>query len=407
MPIRGRLTTMNVLFVSIAFPPKQDPEGIQAGKYLRYLSLVEDISIDVVTSASPTINMPFDRSLEEYDKGYRQKIEIRLREKKWLTRIKRLLYPSSLIPDSKNGFATAVPTVIAKLSQAPDVVYARTFPPSSALLARRIAEHYSVPWVLHLSDPWASTGAPHAQWKLEEDHIKSARFVTMTTDLTISLYQARYPEFADKFVLLPNVYDPEKRIVRQKNGTTFKLVYTGGMAGHRNPRPILDLADKLVATYPHIVDKLEIVLAGDADRNSRQMLKASRHRFLRWIGQVPLHEALKLQASADLLISLDAPKRVPEDLVYLPSKIIDYFSLEIPILAFTNQGSQTSLVLNEISYPWFKHDQSENAAAFVAEQLEKPTLPTDFQPNFYSRYNAVDNSRELARVLKRAGQTKP
>ena len=71
----------NLLFVSIAFPPKLDPECIQTSKYLKYLAnLKNSFNIDVVTSAIPTLFMPFDPYLKPLENGYRQKIEIKIDE---------------------------------------------------------------------------------------------------------------------------------------------------------------------------------------------------------------------------------------------------------------------------------------------------------------------------------------
>ena len=67
---------MNILFVSIAFPPKNDPECIQSGRFFKYLSREKDFDIDVVTSKDPTLFMPVDDSLKPLDRGYRQKIAI-------------------------------------------------------------------------------------------------------------------------------------------------------------------------------------------------------------------------------------------------------------------------------------------------------------------------------------------
>ncbi len=47
-----------ILFVSLAFPPKADPEGLQTAKYFHYLQKHKDLQIDVVTSAIPTL-MPW------------------------------------------------------------------------------------------------------------------------------------------------------------------------------------------------------------------------------------------------------------------------------------------------------------------------------------------------------------
>ena len=83
----------SILFVSIAFPPKFDAEGLQVAKYLKYL-LREGgghFDIDVVTSRMPTLNMSYDPSLESASIGIRQRIELPIFENKYSNFILALL----------------------------------------------------------------------------------------------------------------------------------------------------------------------------------------------------------------------------------------------------------------------------------------------------------------------------
>ncbi|MCI5122847.1 MAG: hypothetical protein D3908_17000, partial [Candidatus Electrothrix sp. AUS4] len=85
----------SILFVSIAFPPKFDAEGLQVAKYLKYL-LREGgghFDIDVVTSRMPTLNMSYDPSLESASIGIRQRIELPIFENKYSNFILRKLIP--------------------------------------------------------------------------------------------------------------------------------------------------------------------------------------------------------------------------------------------------------------------------------------------------------------------------
>ena len=71
----------NLLVVSIALPPKSDPESIQTGKYLKYLlEKATDYKISVVTSSTPTLYMPVDDSLSIYENEYEQIIKVKLFE---------------------------------------------------------------------------------------------------------------------------------------------------------------------------------------------------------------------------------------------------------------------------------------------------------------------------------------
>ena len=86
----------NVLFVSIAFPPKNDPECLQTAKYFKYLVHNGQVNIDVVTSKNPTLFMPVDEKLRKYAKGYRQLVEVPIYENKYTNFLIRKISPDFL-----------------------------------------------------------------------------------------------------------------------------------------------------------------------------------------------------------------------------------------------------------------------------------------------------------------------
>ena len=86
---------LNILFVSIAFPPKSDSEGLQVAKYFKYLAREKSLNIDVVTSSDETLFMPVDENLRKYSSGYRQIIKVPFFENKYINFIMRKINPSS------------------------------------------------------------------------------------------------------------------------------------------------------------------------------------------------------------------------------------------------------------------------------------------------------------------------
>ena len=96
---------LNVLFVSIAFPPKSDSEGLQVAKYFKYLVRDENLTIDVVTSDDKTLFMSIDENLRKYEKGSRQVIKVSFFENKYINFLLRKISPNGLnYPDSKYRF---------------------------------------------------------------------------------------------------------------------------------------------------------------------------------------------------------------------------------------------------------------------------------------------------------------
>ena len=198
----------NVLFVSIAFPPKSDAECLQTAKYFHYLQEDKSLKIEVVTSAIPTLYMKYDEKLESYAQGYTNEISVPLKENRWINLFRnRLKLEETVFPDVKQSFHRQSGTVIRKLKQKPDILYSRSYPLSSTIMAYKLQKQLQVPWIMHLSDPWADSPLHHwsskyndlqRTWELK--CMEAARYVCMTSLSTIDFYQDKYPHLKNKFL---------------------------------------------------------------------------------------------------------------------------------------------------------------------------------------------------------------
>ena len=403
---------MNTLFVSVAFPPKNDPECIQTAKYFKYLSTNADLNIDVVTSSSPTLFMPIDESLDTYVSAIRQKVEIEIYENQYTNFLLRKVSKGAINrPDSKFTFHWQWKKVIRSLHHKPDVIYSRSNPVSSAMMAYKLQKHYRVPWILHLSDPWAysplhqfnkKTLLYHQYW--EKECFSKAVKVCFTSMQTIKLYTQVYPEFADKFEWFPNVYDKESLInTKITLEGKLKIVFTGGLAANRSPEPVLRSLALLRELHPAEAEKLEVVFAGPIDqRNQAIFKKYSSLGFVRHIGVLSYPDSLNLQKEAHLLLVIDNPLKRAEEAVFFPSKVLDYLLAQRRIVAVTTRGGATDTIMSEIKGNSFGHDEIDELCSFFKTATEAFLMSNTnfFQNDELPRmYDAVYNAKRLANLI--------
>jgi glycosyltransferase involved in cell wall biosynthesis len=361
----------NLLFVSIAFPPKRDSECLQTAKYFYYLQLPKKLNIEVLTSASPTLFMPIDNALSHYDTGFSNKVEIKVPENKYLNFIKRKLFKNGIDwPDSKLGFHKQWKKALAKIQTVPDVIYSRSFPLSSTVMAMHLQQHYNVPWVLHLSDPWTESPVHKynpAQYKyhkaLEKTCFERATYICFTSKLTIELYKKCYPEYIPKYQYFPNVYDPQDIIDNKYEfKDKIKIVYTGGLVEGRNISYLLSGLQVLEKINPQILSLFDFVFAGEMDSQSRALFNQSGYENVRHLGALPYNEALDLQRSADMLLVIDNPIEDPKKAVYFPSKMLDYLIMKRKIFAITTLGGTTDNVLKSVDGIILGHKDADGIA---------------------------------------------
>jgi Glycosyl transferase 4-like domain len=367
---------MNVLFVSIAFPPKSDPEALQAGRYFKYLARQPGIGVDVVTSRNPTLWMPTDETLRPYLGGVRQQIEIPIFEPRLLSVALGKLFPRYvMLPDLRQSFHWQWWRVVHALERQPDVVYCRAFPLSSVVMGRRLARHYRVPLVVHLSDPWTESAILNFSGlslaynrRMQARCFEEATAITLASPRMVDLYRARFPHLSGKFHLMPNVYDPDdvRPAARKPTTDKLRLVYTGSLQGGRSVRHFLRVLDWCAAKAPEELTHLSVELAGSLDSTERQLLATTPHKFVRHVGSLPLQAAQKMQREADVLLVFDTPLR-PEDSVFFPSKLLDYLVTGVPIFALTSPGSMTRDIVTDRVGRCFDHEDVEAAGRHLLD----------------------------------------
>lgn len=398
----------NLLFVSIAFPPKNDPESLQAAKYFKYL-VRENLSIDVVTSKLPTLWMEFDKNLEKYIEGIRQMIEIPIFEPKYLSILvnKKKISPLRK-PDTRFHFHLQWKKVVKQLREKPDVLYSRAFPLSSNLMALKLKKHYKIPWILHLSDPWADSplfnyndAEKKYHEKFEKECFESADKISFTSSHTINSYKKKYPKLSDKYIFCPNVYDDDDVVFDETSkNDKMQFLYTGSLNGSRSVKYIAESVEIIKQQDPEILNKIEFLFAGSLDRENSTYFQ--NNNDLKHIGLVSFEDVKKLQRSADVLLAIDFLFERAEDAVFFPSKILDYLITGNPILAITTQNSMTYDVVNNRYGKCFSHNDASLIAAQISDYFEKwkenkLKLPSN---KLDSQYSAKENAKKLYQVIE-------
>jgi glycosyltransferase involved in cell wall biosynthesis len=402
----------NLLFCSIAFPPKSDPECLQTAKYFKYLQQDMELSIEVLTSKVPTLNMPEDKSLRTYIQKYEHKLELPVWENRYTNFLLRKLLPEGIdYPDSKFSFHWQWKKAAKRLKQRPDVIYSRSFPMSSAVMALRLQKHFQVPWIMHLSDPWADSPLHHYSKKQyayhkaqERECLQAAHKVCLTSEQTIRFYSELYPEFQEKFLYFPNVYEQS---ACQHKPVDFRdklrIVYTGGLAGDRSATYFLEALKRLIEKQPTVGKQIEVVFAGALDRKNQLIFAKNQLECVKHLGMLTYEQARELQQQAHILLNIDNPVQDARLAMFFPSKLLDYMTARRRIWVITTRGSASESVMKNLKGEVFSHDGTLEIQQKIAEALEafqrqdhayfeSSSAPVEFEAQY--------NAQKLAQLLK-------
>ncbi|MCF6352998.1 MAG: hypothetical protein L3J06_08310, partial [Cyclobacteriaceae bacterium] len=294
--------------------------------------------------------MPKDATLTNFSGSIRQLIEVKIWENKYISYLLRKLSLNYLqFPDSKHSFHNQWKSTIKKLQNKPDIIYSRAYPLSSAIMACKLKRHFNIPWILHLSDPWAESPLHSYSTKELENHNRwekkcfdAASYVTFTSTGTIQLYINKYPNWASKFKLFPNVYEAATQTQKAAmEFTKLRFVYTGGLAGDRSPEPILKAIKLIKDSNAGLLSNCEFIFAGDIDKKNKRVFDAYQINPVKHIGSVSYQKSMQLQQSAHVLLVIDSPISDASKSIFFPSKLLDYLATGNRMLAITTPNSTT------------------------------------------------------------------
>jgi hypothetical protein len=365
----------NMLMISYYAPPILNAESILVAKTLKFLSQMYEIDLLTVGPEMDFKQDPF--LLEEMGKKVRV---MRVENRKPTSRLMRKLYREAM----GRLFAIDNPFWIAKakkamdgLQKSYDLIYSRSMPGASHVVALYAKEKLRVPWVAQFSDPWGNNPYHPLHGRKKQVIERFERrvieqgdgFVFPTVEIR-DLYASVYGRSVqEKALVVPHHFD---EAIYETTGQAagrekVRLAYIGDFYGLRSPEPLVKALHKLKERRADLVEQLELQVVGNVEGKFHGLLEEAQRSLglnVQRVGQVPYRKSLELMRETDLLLLVDAPSDVN---LFLSSKLIDYLGAQRPILGITSTKGTAGRLLTE--YGWDVHHP--NDVDEIAHSLER------------------------------------
>lgn len=370
---------MNILMISPQSPPKNSPESIQVGLYLEELNKNNNITLVNTPAFGWTKN---DSSLTK-DLLNTKKFTIKLPFHSILLRVLSSKYFKSLhFPDSDFWIQYKTKKIIKIIGKNDsEIIYSRSAPFSSALLALKVKEKTNLPWIMHLSDPWVDS--PYKNFssdiekiraeKLERKCFKKADKIMLTTKSMAKFYKEKYPEYSHKIKLSHNVMTSE--LINTKATTKnkkIKFVYTGSLYGNRNPSLIINAIKEIHEMSFQYKDTFEFLFYGNITDEIKEEIFNSKLNEIKIMGHRVFSEIKAIQLKSDILVTIEPEGNHSLYKMFMPSKVLDYLSIGKKVLAITPENSETWKLM-EKGYGWSIEPKNKNKLTkIILEIIDRP-----------------------------------
>ena len=244
---------------------------------------------------------------------------------------------------------------------APQVIWS-TYPIATAhLIATGLQQSSGLPWIADFRDPMLQDDYPaHPALRrsfrtIERNVIGRARFCTFTSPSAVRTYQKRYPDRADRAILLENGYEEESfaSLANAHAGTPtgadrpLLLLHSGVVyPSERDPSRLFEALARLARAGSIGPEHLRIRFrASHHDTLLRRL--AAANRVEAWIETLPAiaHQAaLQEMMEADALLIMQGANCNEQ----IPSKLYEYLRAGRPILALTDPAGDTANALQRM-----------------------------------------------------------
>lgn len=345
---------LNILVIAPHAPPKNTAEAIQVWRILKELDKRAVGRLVMITPNSGSSWEQYDASLELELKHFDTQLLALPLHGITSTILGSHHLSRFHVPDSAMWIKWMANGVVNKLKTKPDLIYSRSSPMSAALLSARLKEKLNIPWVMHLSDPWADSlyksFSPRDE-AYEAECFAKADLTALTTEGQAEYYRKKYPACAHRIFVSPNVM-PERiePVPDLALDGRLHIVFAGRLYGSRSPKPLLDALAILRKSRPDILSKLRFDFYGNAQAEALELLHQAPD-VLHYHGHVPFAEANAAQHAADLVLAIEPDSQHPLIKGTLLSKITDCMAQGQRMLAITPEGSETERLCNA-GYGW-------------------------------------------------------
>jgi glycosyltransferase involved in cell wall biosynthesis len=212
---------------------------------------------------------------------------------------------------------------------------------------------------------------------LEKKVVQNADAVLSTTERLCKLFREVYKEQpANKFLYIPNGYDPEK--VSNLNGLEkykkFTLSYTGSFYLGRTPEPILTALRELIKEGRLDPEDIRVILMGNCERvngcrTSGIISAYGLSKTVHVLGLASHHKALTIikKSHLALLLAENQPFQIP-------AKVYDYMGAGTKILAVAEEGATSDLITSTKIGEVFRPGDVEGIKKYIYECFRNEKL---------------------------------
>lgn len=276
-----------------------------------------------------------------------------------------------------------------------DFVHTNGIPNSTHEIGVFLKKKYGIPWIAHFYEAWTDNYYKDFKYSLvkklnfkqELNVIKHADLIIHTNDFLKDVWIKNHGNMIDKKIeILPLCTDEciNTTSANQIQNKRFVITHAGGLYGDRNLDFVIDSLIMLNKKNTHVKDLLEIKIIGVIPpNNKKRILEEGLQEIFYYYGRMPYQFVKESLNSSDALLVIDSLK--PDNNLFFPSKICEYFSYNKPIIGITSKRSVVRNYLTQSGHFVAGENEQELLSNYLEELLYE-NRPKNYDLLFYKNF---------------------
>jgi glycosyltransferase involved in cell wall biosynthesis len=397
---------IKILFIATGFAPYQFSENVVNTKLVLGL-LKQGYIVDVISQKDEGKEYSVEW-LDEWDVLKEITYEIKYNQGAWIVRLYDIIFClicfRTVLGGMRWGKRALIKALCLHNNKKYDYVISRTPSDISHFVAYHFAKKTGVKWIANWNDPFShiwpypyeSSGNFMQKKVLNYFCRKFLSLAYVNTFPSKKLQQYILKRTGNtkelKSLIIPHIGFRKVNKVKKKK-KICRMCHAGNLSKERDPTNFILALDNL--TKKGLIE-VQVDFVGCIEQCFYDFLKGQNFLEINIIEPMSYDKSLKEMEKYDILVVIEADM---QESIFLPSKVADYASLNIPILAISSLNSCLSNLLNDYGGGVFANGRSipmiEEVVLTMYTHWEKGCLNRQYHSRNLSDYFSPENVMNL------------
>ncbi len=304
------------------------------------------------------------------------------KNKPWKSKLAVWARLNLMVPDAKftwKWFAVSLGKKIIK-KENPDLILSTSPPPTTNLIAQKLADWSGLPWIADFRDPWTNIyyydDNPQNGWAKKKNKKLEASILQRTDKVTLvnnGFFPEHEEDIAEKSTVIPNGFDPD-HIIETKEvespDSKFTIRYFGSLKANQYPTAFMKALEAIGKVHPKKAKNIAFDFYGSIDPTIKNKIReASPLIETHFRGFIPHEEMMKLVNKSGLLLLTIG--RTKNSKFGLSTKVFEYMISGQPVLGIGPvDGAASELVSKTNIGQFFDHEDATGVTKFILKIYE-------------------------------------